>query len=75
MPELLLDGEDGRPCEGQVGRMRMPQFVRVHAPLQSGPFGQSREQVPRVAGVGWSPLEGAEQRSPLPLGLQVIARV
>ena len=42
MPELLLGREDGHAREREVGRVRVPQSMRVDPPLQAGPLGQSR---------------------------------
>ena len=73
MPKLLLDRQHGHARERQVGRVCVPQPVRVDAPLQAGPLGQPGQEMSGVARVGWRPLEGAEEWSPLPDRLKLPA--
>lgn len=69
MTKLLLNHENRNPHQREVGRMRVPQAVWVHLPLQAGPLGQSGEEVPSVARIGGRSFEGAQQRSALTHGL------
>ncbi len=62
MAQLRLYLVERRPLADELDRVAVPKCVEMHASTQAGAAGEALHHVPAVAGVEWSPAQGAPPR-------------